>query len=150
MKKTAAAMTLMALAGCALGIQEGGDSPQVSFEVDRPYRVVHARAVDQANQCLLGDNHTLEAQTESRDVRRSAFVVKENLDDAARQGEITVSDPLTGIVVARTRLKAVSPGRTAVTQTVWGRGTWDGKTLNAMHQSVVMDASICTVYKIAD
>ncbi len=148
MKKTAAAIALTVLAGCAIGIQENGGSPRVSYEVDRSYQTVHDRAVAQADECLRGDDSGFDGRRENRDVRGSAFVVKQHLDQAARSGEITVSDPMTGAVVARTRLQAVSANRTAVTQEVWGRGSWNGKTLNAMRRSIEMDASVCTVYKV--
>lgn len=147
MKKTAAAVALASLAGCAMGIQDS--SPQVSYEVDRPYQAVHARALDQANECLRGDS-MFDARLISFDRRQSVFDVREHLDTAAGQGEVTVNDPLTGAVVARTQLRALGPNRTAVTQAVWGKGSWDGKTLHAMQQSILMDGSVCTVYKIAD
>lgn len=145
MRKIAAACLLTGLAGCAIGIQDS--SPQVSYEVDKPYRTVYARALDQANECLRGDG-TFNGRQVNFDLRQSAFDVKDHLDAGAGQGEITVNDPLTGTVVARTSFRSLGANRTEVTQTVSGKGSWDGKTLHAMQQSILMDASVCTVYKV--
>ncbi|GEM_PF-3292882 len=148
MKKIAAAMALAALAGCAMGITDS--SPHLNYEVDRPYQLVHDRAVHQAEECMQGVRNFEDRLSNIREPRRSEFRISENVSADARQGEVLVSDPLTGVVVARTQWRALGPDRTAVTQAVWGRGTWDGKTLHAMEQSILMDASVCTVYKIAE
>ena len=148
MKKFAAALALSALAGCAVGIQDNGGSPQTSFEVNRNYQTVFARAVDQANACMRGDESGFDGRREDRQMRGSAFEVSSSLNEAARSGEVLVTEPLSGAVMARTRFQAAGAGRTTVTQQVWGRGTWDAKTLTAMRRSIEMDASLCTVYEI--
>ena len=146
MKKIAAVMALVALSGCAMGIQN--NSPSVSFEVDKPAKTVHARALDQANACMRGENK-MDNNANNFNRRQSEFDVREQVDASGQQGEVTVVVPLNSAVMARTSWRALGPQRTAVTQTVWGQGSWDGKTLTAMKESILMDASVCTVYKVA-
>lgn len=147
MKKIAGILAALTLSGCAVGIQDNGNSPQVAYEVDRPFQAVYARAIDQAEQCMQGSTR-IDSDVATLQRRSSVFEVHHRLDDGGRRGEVWVSAPLTGVVVARTELQAISKDRTAVTQTVWGKGTWDGRTLHAMQQSILMDASACTVYKL--
>lgn len=118
------------LSGCAMGIQQG--SPSVSYTVARDYLTVYRRAEDQAQKCLRGQN---------------AYSVRGRLDRTSRSGRVDVVAPLGGAVMARTQLQAVDAQHTRVTQSVWGRLVWDPKALDAMHESVRLDTSVCTVYR---
>lgn len=131
MKAWTAALAMGLLAGCALGIQEGS-SPTVSYTVPHSYQVVYMRAEHQARECQRGGSTT---------------TVKSQVDPAMRSGVVSVVDPILGTEVARTVLKAVDAQHTEVVQTVSGRGSWNLDALNAMEQSIRMDASVCFVYK---
>lgn len=119
------------LGGCALGIQEGS-SPSVSYTVPHNYQTVYMRAENQARECQRGESTTK---------------VRSQIDPAMRSGVVSVVDPILGTEVARTALKAVDAQHTEVVQTVSGRGSWNQDALNAMEQSIRMDASVCHVYK---
>jgi len=125
-----AAAAPVVLAGCAAGIQP--DSPSVSYTVPRSYQTVYLRAQNQASECLRGESH---------------FDVRSKVDPAMQSGVVSVTDPLTGIEVARTTLKAVDAKHTRVEHVVWGKGSWDINALNAMRESIRMDASVCFAYK---
>ncbi|HWK62826.1 MAG TPA: hypothetical protein VNT00_15495 [Eoetvoesiella sp.] len=120
------------LAGCALGIQPGDKSPSVSYTVPRNYQTVYLRAQNQATECLRG---------------KSEYDVVGKVDPAMQSGSVEVREPLSGAVVARTTLKAVDAQHTQVTHTVWGHELWDARALAAMRESILMDSSVCTVYK---
>ncbi len=119
------------LSGCAIGIQPG-QSPSVSYTVARDYQTVYSRAEDQADQCLRGKN---------------AYTVQATLNRDTRSGVVAVVAPLGAAVVARTELKAVDAQHTQVSQIVWGRTPWDKAALDAMHESVRLDTTICFAYK---
>jgi len=104
----------------------------VTYTVPHSYQVVYMRAQHQANECQYGN---------------STYNVQSNIDSTMRTGVVSVTDPVLGIEVARTTLKSVDTQHTEVTQTVSGKGSWNQDVLNAMQQSVRMDASVCFVYK---
>jgi len=120
------------LTGCALGIRSDGSSPSVTYKVPHNYQVVYMRAQHQARECQGGNSN---------------FNVQGQIDSVMQTGVVSVIDPIAGFEVARTQLKAVDAQNTEVTQVVSGRGSWNQDALNAMQQSVRMDASICFVYK---
>jgi len=126
-------MAAALLSGCALGIQPDGSSPSESFQVARSYQTVFLRAENQAQECLRG---------------ASDFKVIAKVDPATQTGLVSVADPLTGVEVARTELKALDARNTQVTQTVWGRAPWDLGALHAMGESVRADVSMCIVYQV--
>lgn len=132
MKAWTAVPAAILLAGCAMGIQTDGSSPSVTYTVPHSYQVVYMRAAHQANECQYGD---------------SAVKVQSRIDPDMGSGVVSVVDPITGIELARTSLKAVDARHTEVMQIVAGRGSWNQDVLNAMQQSVRMDASVCHVYK---
>lgn len=132
MKAWLAALAAGLLAGCAMGIQPDGSSPSVTYTVPYSYQVVYMRAEHQARECQRG-NSTVE--------------VRGRIDPDMRSGVVSATDPILGIEVARTSLKAVDAQHTEVVQTVSGRGSWNQDALNAMQQSIRMDASVCFVYK---
>ncbi|NYT83237.1 hypothetical protein H0A70_17285 [Alcaligenaceae bacterium] len=119
------------LSGCAMGIQQGADSPTVSYTVPRSYQTVYLRVQNQADECLRGKGH---------------YDVFAEVDPAMQTGLVAVRSPL-GVEVARTELKAIDARNTQVTHTVWGHSPWDGSALNAMRQSVMIDTSVCVAYK---
>ncbi|WP_397473322.1 BPTD_2524 family lipoprotein [Pusillimonas sp.] len=119
------------LAGCALGIKEDS-SPSVSYTVPHNYQTVYMRAENQGRECQRGESTTK---------------VRSQIDPAMRSGVVSVVDPILGTEVARTALKAIDAKHTEVVQTVSGRGSWNQDALNAMEQSIRMDASVCHVYK---
>lgn len=122
----------LALGGCALGIRPGDDSPSVSYTVARNYQTVYLRVQNQAAECLTGDG---------------GFSVIANVDPALRAGSVQVKQDLAGAVVASTVLKAVDDRHTEVTHTVSGQHPWNINALHAMHESVLMDTSICFAFK---
>ncbi|HUH88027.1 MAG TPA: hypothetical protein VL003_08220 [Pusillimonas sp.] len=132
MKSWMAFSAVLLLAGCSLGIRSDGSSPSVTYTVPHSYQVVYMRAQHQANECQYGN---------------STYNVQSNIDSTMRTGVVSVTDPVLGIEVARTTLKSVDTQHTEVTQTVSGKGSWNQDVLNAMQQSVRMDASVCFVYK---
>jgi hypothetical protein len=119
------------LSGCAMGIQNGGDTPGVSYTVPRNYQTVYLRVQNQASECLRGKGH---------------YEVYAEVDPAMQTGLVTVRGAL-GAEVARTEIKAIDARNTQVSHTVWGRSPWDGAALSAMRQSVVIDTSVCVAYK---
>lgn len=119
------------LAGCALGIRNDGSSPTVSFTVPHSYQVVYMRAENQARECQRGQSTT---------------EVRARVDPDMRSGVVSIVDPIIGVEYARTTLKAVDAKHTEVVQTVSGQGSWNQDALNAMEQSIRMDASVCHVY----
>jgi hypothetical protein len=122
----------MLLSGCAIGIQAGGDSPSVSYNVPRSYQIVFLRAQNQANECLRG---------------KDAYSVDAQVDPVTQSGVVSVVAPLGRAVVARTELKATDAQHTQVTQTVWGHHPWDINALHAMHESIRLDTSVCFAYQ---
>jgi len=132
MKAWTAVLATSVLAGCALGIQTDGSSPSVTYTVPYSYQVVYMRAAHQANECQYGNS---EVKVQSR------------IDPAMNTGVVSVLDPILGVEMARTTLKAVDARHTEVMQIVPGRGAWNQDVLNAMQQSIRMDASVCHVYK---
>ena len=132
MKTWTAVLSVSVLAGCALGIQSDGSSPTVSYTVPHSYQTVYMRAEHQARECQRGD---------------STPNVQSRIDPATGSGVVSVSDPIIGSEVARTTLEAIDARQTEVVQTVAGRGVWNHDALNAMEQSIRMDASVCFVYK---
>ena len=132
MKVWMAVLATSVLAGCALGIQADGSSPSVTYTVPYSYQVVYMRAAHQANECQYGNS---EVKVHSR------------IDPAMNTGVVSVLDPISGAEMARTTLKAVDARHTEVVQIVAGRGSWNQDVLNAMQQSIRMDASVCHVYK---
>lgn len=132
MKAWTTVLATSLLAGCALGIQTDGSSPSVTYTVPYSYQVVYMRAAHQANECQYGNS---EAKVQSR------------IDPAMNTGVVSVVDPITGVEMARTSLKAVDARHTEVVQIVSGRGSWNQDVLNAMQQTIRMDASVCHVYK---
>lgn len=132
MKAWTTVLATSLLAGCALGIQTDGSSPSVTYTVPYSYQVVYMRAAHQANECQYGNS---EVKVQSR------------IDPAMNTGVVSVLDPITGVEMARTSLKAVDARHTEVVQIVSGRGSWNQDVLNAMQQTIRMDASVCHVYK---
>lgn len=132
MKSWMAFPAALLLAGCALGIRSDGSSPSVTYTVPHSYQVVYMRAQHQAKECQYGD---------------SAYDVQGQIDATMLTGVVSVTDPILGIEMARTTLKSVDAQHTEVTQVVSGQGSWNHDVLNAMEQSVRMDASVCFVYK---
>ncbi|MGB3288941.1 MAG: hypothetical protein WBA83_06665 [Burkholderiaceae bacterium] len=120
------------LAGCVGGIHPGDQSPSVSYTVPRNYQTVYLRAQNQADECLRGSKH---------------YDVYAQVDPAMQSGSVAVRSPLGGLEVARTDIKAIDAKHTQVTHTVWGPSPWDQGALNAMRQSVMMDTSVCVVYR---
>ncbi|NYT70319.1 BPTD_2524 family lipoprotein [Pusillimonas noertemannii] len=132
MKAWSAVLAMGLLGGCALGIQTDGSSPNVTYTVPHTYQVVYMRAAHQANECQYGN---------------STVKVRSRIDPAMSTGVVSVIDPITGVEMARTSLKAVDAKHTEVVQIVSGHGSWNQDVLNAMQQSIRMDASVCHVYK---
>jgi len=120
------------LAGCIGGIQPGDESPTVSYTVPRSYQTVYLRAQNQADECLRGNKH---------------YDVYAQVDPAMQTGSVAVRSPLGGLEVARTDIKAIDSKHTQVTHTVWGPSPWDRGALSAMRQSIMMDTSVCVVYR---
>jgi|SRR5690554_1377220 hypothetical protein len=120
------------LSGCIAGIQPGDESPTVSYTVPRSYQTVYLRAQNQADECLRG---------------KKQYDVYAQVDPAMQSGSVAVRSPLGGLEVARTDIKAIDAQHTQVTHTVWGRSPWDTGALNAMRQSILMDTSVCVVYR---
>lgn len=121
-----------ALSGCSLGIQPGGESPTVTYDVPRSYQTVYLRAQNQAAECLRG---------------KQQYDVYAQVDPLMQSATVAVRGPLGDLEVARTELKAIDPQNTRVTHTVWGRSPWDIGALNAMRHSIMMDMSVCVVYR---
>jgi hypothetical protein len=115
-----------------MGIQPNGDSPSVSYTVPRSYQIVYLRAQNQADECLRGKHQ---------------YDVYAQVEPAQQMGVVSVRGPMGGAEVARTEIKAIDARQTQITQTVWGRAPWDQAALNAMRESIVMDTSVCVVYK---
>lgn len=132
MKSWLASLAALLLAGCSMGIQPDGSSPSVTYTVPHSYQVVYMRVQHQANECQYGP---------------SKYNVEGELDSTMRTAVVSVIDPIAGFTVARTTLRAIDAQNTELTQVVWGRGSWNQDVLNAMQQSVRMDASVCFVYK---
>lgn len=119
------------LAGCVSGIQSSV-SPSVSYTVPRSFEAVYLRVQHQANECLTGHHQ---------------YGVYAQVDSPGRQASVVVKTPLGAGVVARTELKALDARNTQVTQTVWGHSPWDARALQAMRESVVLDTTVCVVYR---
>lgn len=119
------------LTACSIGIQPDGNSPSVTYTVPYSYQTVFLRAQNQASECLSGKNQ---------------FAVHTEVDAAEQSGVVWVAGPLSA-EVARTELKAIDARSTQVTQTVWGQKPWDVHALKAMHESVLLDTSVCVAYK---
>ncbi|NLY27812.1 MAG: hypothetical protein GX049_09745 [Alcaligenaceae bacterium] len=119
------------LAGCAAGIQSSG-SPSVSYTVPRNFETVYLRVQHQANECLTGHHQ---------------YGVYAQLDSPGRQASVVVKTPVGAGEVARTELKALDARNTQVTHTVWGHSPWDARALQAMRESVLLDTTVCVVYR---
>src|SRR5690606_18443162 len=85
--------TAILLAGCALGIQPGSDSPSVSYTVPRSYQIVYLRVQNQADECLTGKNQ---------------YDVYAQVDPVTQSGTVSVRSPI-GTDVARTQIQAIDP-----------------------------------------
>ncbi len=120
------------LSGCTMGIQPQGNSPSISYTVPRSYQIVYLRAQNQAGECLRGKNQ---------------YDVYAQVDPVLQTALVSVRGPMGNVEVARTEIKAVDASHTEVTHTVWGRNPWDSKAMNAMRESILMDTSVCVVYK---
>lgn len=120
------------LSGCALGIQPNADSPSISYSVPRSYQTVYLRAQNQAAECLTA---------------KKQYDVYAQVDPALQTGLVAVRSHIGEFEVARTEIKAIDDKNTQVTHTVWGRSPWDTNALEAMHQSIRMDTSVCVAYK---
>lgn len=132
MKPWMAFSAALLLAGCSMGIRSDGSSPSVTYTVPHSYQVVYMRVQHQANECQPGTG---------------SYNVRGEIDSVMRTGVVSVADPILGIEVAHTNLKAIGDNHTEVTQVVSGSGSWNQDALNAMQQSVRMDVSVCFVYK---
>lgn len=120
------------MSGCTMGIQPGGDSPSVSYTVPRSYQTVYLRTQNQAGECLRG---------------KEQYDVYAQVDPLMQSASVAVRGPLGGVEVARTDIQAVDAKHTRVTHTVWGPSPWDERALAAMRHSVLIDTSVCVVYK---
>ncbi len=124
--------TAVLLSACTMGIQPGGDFPTVSYTVPRSYQTVYLRVQNQADECLRG---------------KKQYDVHATVDPAMQTGTVAVRAPIGGVEVARSDIEAIDSKHTRVTHTVWGPSPWDERALAAMRHSVVMDMSVCVVYK---
>ncbi|ARP91148.1 hypothetical protein CAL14_13315 [Bordetella genomosp. 9] len=128
------AASLLMLAGCAAGIEPGGDYPSVTFDVSAPYDAAYRRASEFVRVChtereyryglRYGDNHSVDEKFAT--TRIEVF----KLPEPTRHLEIIETKPNTKVT-------------STVTVTVVGAAPWDAQELAAARQSIQTATPVC-------
>jgi hypothetical protein len=115
----------MSLAGCATGIDAGGDNPTATFDVNVGYQQAYRRVDAQATVCKLGKvNGSVHSDTRTASLR-------------------VVESFLSSATIQRVDFKEIAPGKTQVTVTVWGGGGWDKSQIDTVRKSIEGETPVC-------
>jgi len=120
-----AAVAATVLAGCATGIQPGGEYPSQTFTVPLSYQEAYRRADAQARECAHNMAVTGELFTDNQ------------------TGVVRVNAPTLSADLLRVSLRAVSESATEATVTASNEGQFDGGQVIAMRQSIETGTPVC-------
>ncbi|ARP81040.1 hypothetical protein CAL12_09410 [Bordetella genomosp. 8] len=125
---------LALLAGCASGIEPGGNFPAVTFDVATPYDAALRRGSEFVRICHTAPEHPY--GVEYRDTM--------TLDEKFAVGRIVVikvPEPTVHLEVLEFKPKGKTDA--TVTATVVGRDIWDQKELEAVQRSIETATPVC-------
>jgi hypothetical protein len=129
---------LLALGGCAGGIQPGGNFPSETFDVAAPYEAAFRRAAEFIRVCHIDPVHPYDVK----------FGDSRSIVEKTATAEIAVfqiPEPARRLEIIRARPKGKVDS--TVTVTVFGEGVWDAKEIAAAKQSIQTATPVCRADK---
>lgn len=115
------------LAGCSIGVKNGGDHPTESFVVPISYQEAHRLADAQGRKC-----------EQLPDLSITGAVYTDN-----KTAVVRLSSPASVAPVEIVEIKALDDAQSQVTITVWGVGIWDKYELAAMRKTLETGKIAC-------
>lgn len=130
---TFVAASLLAIAGCAMGIKENGQGAvRDSFHAPITYQEAYRRADAYARHCRTSTNWF-----------KGSFQVDGNLYADNQTGVIHITAHGPGKDLERIEIAAAKNGGSDVTVTAWGIGIWDAREIAAARQSIETGTPVC-------
>jgi hypothetical protein len=125
---------LLVLAGCASGIQPGGNFPSQTFDVAAPYDAAYRRAAEFVRVCHIAPEHPYGVQ----------FGDSRFLEEKTATAEVAVykiPEPVRRLEIIRAQPKGKVDS--TVTVTVLGEDVWDAAEIAAARQSIQTATPVC-------